>query len=129
MAFFSSFVLISWLCSLWSFCLAHSLTFSCILFVLSMYSGAASLAWYRFSKYWAMCSLLLSGCVIFSPSSFIVSYSGMWFDFRILCLAFQKDWDFDPPPPSFIMFFKCFFYFLFFLLFYYCPECFLCFYV
>ena len=71
-----------------------------------MYSGVASLAWYRFSKYLAMCSLLLSGSVICSPSSFIVSYSGMWFDFRILCLAFQKAWDFG--PPSFIMFLNVF---------------------
>ena len=46
------------------------------------------------------------GLLFFSPSSFIVSYSGMWFDFRILCLAFQKDWDFD--PPSFIMFLNVF---------------------
>ena len=46
-----------------------------IFLVDSSYSGVPGLAWYRFSKYLAMCSFVSSGSVSSFPSSVIVLYS------------------------------------------------------
>ena len=50
-----------------------------VILVNSSYSWVPGLAWYRFSKYVAMCSLVSSGFVISLPSSVMVLYSSSLF--------------------------------------------------
>ena len=75
-AFFTSLSVMIWPVSGCWFCSSRvSCTFVSIVRVHSSYPSVPGLAWYRFSKYWAMCSLFFSGSFISTPSSVIVSYS------------------------------------------------------
>ena len=68
-----------------------------ISFVHSSNCGLSSRAWYRFSKYWAMCSFASSGSSMGFPFSSSVMYESPLCLGVIFLFSFQKSCDFVPP--------------------------------